>query len=63
MNFSQLPKVVQLIPPVPVFEKHKTGAAIILKVNDFSLEIQDCASDIIIEKTLRALQTYVRQYI
>ena len=45
---QQLPKVVPLIPPMPT--------AIILKVNGISLEIQDCASDTIIEKTLRALR-------
>ena len=52
----QLPKVVQLIPPTPVHEMHNAGTAIILKVNGISLEIQDCASDAIIEKTLRALR-------
>lgn len=52
----KLPKVVQLIPPSPECKKHNTGTAIILKVNGISLEIQDCASDTIIEKTLRALR-------
>jgi hypothetical protein len=52
----QLPKVVQLVPPVPVYETSNTGTAIILKVNGISLEIQDCASDSIIEKTLRSLR-------
>jgi hypothetical protein len=52
----QLPRVVQLIPPAPVSETHSTGTAIILKINDISLEIQGCASDAIIEKTLKALR-------
>lgn len=52
----QLPKVVQLIPPAPVGEKHNAGTAIILRVNGISLEIQDCVSDSIIEKTLHALR-------
>jgi transposase-like protein len=52
----QLPKVVQIIPPAPVCEVHNSGTAIILKVNGITLEIQDCASDSIIEKTLRALR-------
>ena len=53
---TQLPKVVQIIPPAPICEKHNAGTAIILKVNGIALEIQDCASDSIIEKTLRALR-------
>ena len=53
----QLPKVVQIIPPASVYEEHNTGTAIILRVNGFSLEIQDCASDSIIEKTLKALRS------
>jgi hypothetical protein len=52
----QLPKVVPLIPPMPSYESNNNCTAIILKVNGISLEIQDCASDTIIEKTLRALR-------
>lgn len=52
----QLPKVVKLTPPVSVCDEHNSGTAIILRVNGFSIEIQDCASDSIIEKTLKALR-------
>ena len=52
----QLPKLVQILPPTPDYEKHNDGTAIILRVNGITLEIQDCASDSIIENTLRALR-------
>jgi hypothetical protein len=52
----QLPKVVPLIPPQPVPESNSSGTAIILRANGITLEIQDGASDIIIERTLKVLQ-------
>lgn len=52
----QLPKVVQIIPHAPICEKRNAGTAIILKVNGITVKIQDCATDSIIEKTLRALR-------
>ncbi len=51
-----LPKVVPLMPPLPVTESSTSGTAIILRVNGISLEIQDSASDAIIERTLKVLQ-------
>lgn len=51
-----LPKVVPLVPPLPVAEYSTSGTAIILRVNGISLEIQDTASDVIIERTLKVLQ-------
>jgi hypothetical protein len=53
---SPLPKVVPLVPPLPVTESSNSGTAIILKVNGISIEIQDSASDAIIERTLKVLQ-------
>lgn len=52
----QLPKVVPLMPPQPVTETRGSGTAIILRANGITLEIQDGASDIIIERTLKVLQ-------
>lgn len=52
----QLPKVVPLLPPIPVTETRNSGTAIILRANGITLEIQDCASDAIIERTLKVLQ-------
>jgi hypothetical protein len=52
----QLPKVVPLIPPLPVPESRKSDTAIILRANGITLEIQNSASDIIIERTLKVLQ-------
>ncbi len=52
----QLPKVVPLMPPEPVPETIGSGTAIILRANGITLEIQDGASDIIIERTLKVLQ-------
>jgi hypothetical protein len=51
-----LPKVVPLIPSQPVPESSSSGTAIILKANGITIEIQDGASDIIIERTLKVLQ-------
>jgi hypothetical protein len=56
LALAQLPKIVPLIPPAPVNKSNNDRTAIILRVNGVTLEIQDCASDTIIERTLKVLQ-------
>ena len=56
IDTPKLPKIVPLLPPLPVCESNDSGAAIILRVNGITLEIQNCASDAIIERTLKVLQ-------
>jgi len=51
-----LPKVVPLVPTLPAPENKSPGTAIIIRVNGITLEIQDNASDAIIERTLKILQ-------
>ncbi len=50
-----LPKVVPLVPPLPVAACSTFGTAFILRANGISLEIQDTASDVIIERTLKVM--------
>lgn len=52
----QLPKVVPLIPPIPDTVTSSCSTAIVLRLNGVTLEIQEGASDLIIERTLKALQ-------
>ncbi len=56
INSSEQPVIVPLMPPQPVYETNNSGSAIILKVNGITIEIQECASDAIIERTLKAIQ-------
>lgn len=56
IDTPKLPKIVPLLPPLPVCESNDSGVAIILRVNGITLEIQNCASDAIIERTLKVLQ-------
>jgi hypothetical protein len=56
MDTPQTPKIVPLLPPSSVYEANDLKTAIILKVNDIILEIQDCASDAIIERTLKIIK-------
>lgn len=50
------PDIVPLLPPQPEYGANDSGTAIILRVNGITLEIQECASDVIIERTLKVIQ-------
>lgn len=56
IDTPQTQKIVPLLPPSPVCETNSTETAIILRVNGITLEIQDCASEAIIEHTLKVLK-------
>lgn len=58
-NMEQTPKIVPILPPPPVIEIdciETATAAIVLKINDITMEIQNCASEAIIERILKALK-------
>ncbi len=50
------PVIVPLMPPQPIYEASHSGPAIILNLNGIVVEIQECASDAIIERTLKVIQ-------
>lgn len=56
VNTPQTPKIVPLLPLTPAHETNDSKAAIILRIDGITLEIKDCASDAIIERTLKALK-------
>lgn len=56
LQTPQLPKVVPLMPPLPDPAISNSNTAIILRANGITLEIQEGASDVIIERTLKVLQ-------
>ena len=56
IHSAEQPVIVPLILPEPEQEENSFGPAIILKTNGITVEIQECASDSVIERTLRAIQ-------
>lgn len=50
------PVIVPLMPPQPIYETCHSRPAIILNLNGIIVEVQECASDAIIERTLKAIQ-------
>lgn len=55
-DIPQTPKIVQLLPSPDPSESTSQETAIILKLNGITIEIKDCASDAVIERTLKALR-------
>lgn len=55
-NVCGLPKIVPLIPPQPPALMNMPGTAIAINVNGLTLNIQEGASQEIIERTLEALK-------